>query len=577
MDATILACMFRHAEETPGKVIYTSLERGESLRDTCTYAQLRDRVCAIANALSDLEYEGERALVLYANPVEFVQLFLGCLAAGVIAVPVAVPSRGTASGVAAIARNAGIRCVLAGRREQQLLQESIDDACGPLAWFDLEALSTGSASVASRRVDEIAHSVADRIAFLQFTSGSTGAPKGVMVSHHNLMANEAIIGQAMRMHCDSVVVGWLPHYHDMGLIGNLLQPLYQGAQCVLMQPVDFIQKPLRWLRAISVHGGTTSGGPNFAYDLCVTRSTRSEREGLDLSRWDVAFTGAEPVNHTTIERFIDAFAPHGLRRSVIYPCYGMAESTLFITGAQQGAAAPVITLRTDALTIGNAIERATPGATQAAPYVGCGFTYHDTAMKIVHPETRCPLLAGHVGEIWVRGASVAHGYYNDPEATRHAFGATIEGAPSTPYLRTGDLGVMVDGHLIIVGRLKDVLVVRGRNYYPQDLENTAQQAHSALAPGGGGTFQRAALHDERVVLVHELTRQGLRHADLQEVARSIRAAVIEHHGITVNNIVFVKPGQLPRTTSGKIRRNHCRALFERGDFEAIGIVEQAEV
>jgi acyl-CoA synthetase (AMP-forming)/AMP-acid ligase II len=345
-----------------------------------------------------------------------------------------------------------------------------------------------------------------------------------------------------------------------------------------MQPADFIQKPIRWLRALSDHGGTVGGGPNFAYDLCVARTTEAERAGLDLSRWEVAFTGAEPVKHATIERFFAAYAPHGIRRSAIYPCYGMAESTLFITGVVQGSEPRTISLRADALQVGNPVQFVDADAPQGSSFVSCGVPHPDTRLAIVHPETGQPLGDGQVGEIWVSSASVACGYYDNPEATRQAFGAKLAYSPDVAYLRTGDLGVMHDGQLHIVGRLKDILIVRGRNYAPDDIELTAQQASTALSHGAGAVFQCASGDSARLVLVHELTRQAVRRSpeEHRDIGDLIKTCVNARHGIILNEVVLIKPGQLPRTTSGKIRRSTCRALYESGAFTRADVSDLAQ-
>jgi acyl-CoA synthetase (AMP-forming)/AMP-acid ligase II len=576
-DTTILDRLLAHAAATPDKVIYTYLERGEAVGRRCTYAELAAWVDEIAGALCGLGYQGERALLLYANPLEFVEVFLGCLAAGVTAVPLAVPSQKNIDTIETIARNARIRCILAGKRELQL-QPALTERLRGLAWHAAADFGTGRAGVPLRWLEQGARVDADRIAFLQYTSGSTGAPKGVMISHRNLMANEAVIAAAMRIHRDSVVVGWLPHYHDMGLVGNLLQTLYQGAHCVLMQPVDFIQKPMRWLRALAGHGGTVAGGPNFAYDLCVARTTEPEREGLDLRRWEVAFTGAEPVKRATIERFLAAYAPHGMRRCAIYPCYGMAESTLLIAGADQGSVPSAISLRGDALQVGHPVQFVDAASPQGSSFVSCGTPHADTRLAIVHPETGEPLGDGRVGEIWTSGASVARGYYGNPEATAQAFGARLAHSPDVCYLRTGDLGVMHDGRLHIVGRLKDILVVRGRNYAPDDIELTAQQASTALVHGAGAVFQCAAGDSARLVLVHELTRQAVRTTpeSQRDIGDRIRTDVNVRHGIVLDEVVLIKPGELPRTTSGKVRRSTCRALYEAGTFAHPDVCALAE-
>ncbi|MEK6289889.1 MAG: fatty acyl-AMP ligase [Paraburkholderia tropica] len=572
MSAGILARLLEHSARTPHKTLYTRLDRGESVAEERSYAALLERVATIAAALSEAGHRGERALLLYVNPLEFIESFLACLAAGVTAVPVAVPSPRHLDAILPIVRDASVRCVLAGWRERQTLRPGLD-ALAELAWPELDEQALSGLAPDLRLIEAAAAGPAERIAFLQYTSGSTAQPKGVMVSHGNLDANERVIANAMRIHRDSVVVGWLPHYHDMGLIGNLLQPLHQGAQCVLMQPTDFIQKPLRWLRAISRFAGTVSGGPNFAYELCLKRIDPAEQETLALRHWEVAFIGAEPVRGETVARFVERFASQGLRGSSMFPCYGMAESTLFVAGARHGQGAAAIGLRANALSVGAAVVRAEPDEPGAACFIGCGTAAPGTALRIVDPDRHTLLPDGRIGEIWLRGVSVALGYFGNPQASADSFEARLADAPAEAHLRTGDLGTVVDGQLLIVGRLKDMLIVRGRNYYPQDVEACAQQLDEALTPGGGAVFQS----DERVVLVHELSRQALRHGQAARIADAVRVAVIEGFGIALHDIVFIRPGQLPRTTSGKVRRAQCRRLYESRGFEALDTATPLEV
>src|SRR6185369_3048198 len=344
---------------------------------------------------------------------------------------------------------------------------------------------------------------------------------------------------------ESVVVGWLPLFHDMGLIGNVLQPCFVGADCVLMSPAAFLQKPARWLQAIHRFRGTTSGGPNFAYDLCARSVGPEVRAGLDLSSWSVAFNGAEPVRAETLRRFAEAFAPCGFRRSAFVPCYGLAEATLLVTAAR--------------------------GAADDSP-VSCGALPSDGEVLVVDPEAGIPSAGEAVGEIWVAGPSVATGYWNRPEETRETFGAVLRDGRGhhLRYLRTGDLGFVRDGELVVTGRLKDLIILRGRNLYPQDVELTAEQAHPALRAGGGAAFSVDEQGEERLVVVFEVGREVGRHpGELSTIADAIRRAVAEEHGVRVAGVALVRTGTIPKTSSGKIRRRECRARHLDGGLEIL--------
>ncbi|HWN41215.1 MAG TPA: amino acid adenylation domain-containing protein, partial [Thermoanaerobaculia bacterium] len=366
----------------------------------------------------------------------------------------------------------------------------------------------------------------DSLAFLQYTSGSTSTPKGVRVTHGNLIANERAIQHACGQSEESVVVGWLPLYHDMGLIGNVLQPLWCGATCVLMSPLSFLQRPRRWLDAIDRFRGTTSGGPDFAYSLCVRKIPPADREGLDLSSWRVAFNGAEPVRAATLDAFAEAFASSGFRREAFYPCYGLAEATLFVSGGDPDAAPRV-----------------------AGNLVSCGRAWPGERITVVGPETGRELPAGEEGEICVSGPSVADGYWQG-----ESFGG---------FLRTGDLGRLDEhGELFVTGRLKDLIVVRGRNLYPHDVERTAEESHPALRPGGGAAFSVEVEGEERLVVVHEVERR--REAEAREAAEAIRAAVLREHEVSPHEVVPIRAGMLPKTSSGKVRRGACREGYLSG-------------
>jgi len=470
-----------------------------------------------------------------------VSAFFGCLYAGVAAVPTN-PPRPNQSVVRleAIAADAEIGVVLTSTSFQSRFPFCAAELPGlaGLPWLAVDAVPGGVS------VSEVPGRA---LALLQYTSGSTGNPKGVQLTHANLVHNERMIARAFGHDANSRVVGWLPLYHDMGLIGNVLQPVFMGIPCVLMPPMAFLQRPVRWLRAITKYRGTTSGAPNFAYDLCCQRISEEQRDGLDLASWDLAYSGAEPVRAETMDRFAASFAECGFRQQTYFPCYGLAEATLYVTGGTKMRAAP-------------RVERA--GVT----LVGCGQAGGDGTVCVVDPETRRRCADGEVGEIWVSGPSVSSGYWSNEVETREAFGARLVDGESGEFLRTGDLGFFERGDLFVTGRIKDVIIIRGQNHYPQDIERTAAGAHSALASGGGAAFAVDADGTERLVIVHEVERTQLRSLDVPAVQAAVRENVTAQHGIQVHRLALVKPGAVPRTTSGKIRRRHCRELLANGSL-----------
>ncbi|HKH43059.1 MAG TPA: amino acid adenylation domain-containing protein, partial [Thermoanaerobaculia bacterium] len=540
---SLVALLHRRAVESPDRG-YTYLAQGEEAAARLSYAGLDRRARAIAAALTRAVPPGERTLLLYPPGLDFVAAFFGCLYAGVIAVPAYPPHSRRPdprlSGIAADCRPRAVLTTAALLARSEAIAAQVPELA-PAVWLDTETLDTEPLGEEDRDADWIARP--DDIAFLQYTSGSTGTPKGVMVSHANLLHNLESIRRAFGQTAESVVVGWLPLFHDMGLIGNVLQPCYVGSDCVLMPPAAFLQKPARWLQAIQRFRGTTSGGPNFAYDLCVRSIGPEAREGLDLSSWSVAFNGAEPVRRVTLDRFAEAFAPSGFRREAFVPSYGLAEASLLVTAG--GAA----------------------GGVSEGPGVSCGTLPDDEEVRIVDPESGRACAGDETGEIWVSGPSVAAGYWNRPAETRETFGAVAEDGGG-PFLRTGDLGFVRDGELFITGRLKDLIILRGRNLYPQDLELTAEQSHPALRPGSGAAFSVEADGEERLVLVHEVERR-FPAGDLAGVGEAVRRAVADEHGVPVADVVLLCAGTIPKTSSGKIRRRECRNLYLGNSLEAL--------
>ena len=562
--STLVELLRTRVLEEPGHRAYTYLLDGETKEVTLSYAELDEQARAIGAQLLSMGASGERVLLLYPSGLEFITAFFGCLYAGAVAVP-AYPPRlnrqlsrlqvitGDAQAVIALTTDA----ILAR------LKPLMKDAAGlqALRWIATDSLPVEFASGWSE--PEIR---SDTLAFLQYTSGSTAAPKGVMVGHGNLLHNQQLIRQAFKQTDSSIVVGWLPLYHDMGLIGNVLQPLYLGATCILMSPTSFLQRPFRWLQAISRFRATTSGAPNFAYDLCARKVTPEQRSTLDLNSWSVAYNGAENVRADTMEIFARVFEACGFRREAFYPCYGLAEATLLVTGNSRGGLAVVKSFQAQALERNLAIEEPadTPGVSSL---VSCGQALLGQQLVIADPETTVHCAEGEIGEIRVAGPSIAQGYWNNPEATAQTFRGFLAEPGAGPFLRTGDLGFVKDGELYVTGRLKDLIIIRGRNLYPQDIEATAERSHPAVRPGGGAAFPVNLGGEERLVVVQEVEP---RQAALPEtVIDAIRQAITEEHEVQVHAVTLIKPRSLPKTSSGKIQRHACRDRFLADSLESL--------
>jgi len=534
----------------------------EEIQYTCQ--QLDRQARAIAAHLQKQGLEGERALLLYPAGLEFIAAFFGCLYAGVVAVPAYPPRRNRSlSRIQAIADDAQARIALTTYAVWERVQPVLDQTpdLQKIEWLSTDRMPEGLEN--SWRLPDV-HG--DTLAFLQYTSGSTGTPKGVMLTHANLMHNSAQIAYAFEHTRSGSGVFWLPSYHDMGLIGGILQPLFIGRPSVLMSPMAFLQRPFRWLKAISRYRATISGGPNFAYDLCVRKITPEQRAQLDLSSWNLAFNGAEPVRAETLDAFTKMFEPCGFRRTAFYPCYGMAEATLIVTGGFKAALPVVRTFDAEALE-NNTVVDALADEEGAREMVGSGGKLLDQRIVIAHPENMTSVPPDQIGEIWVSGPSVAQGYWNRAEETERTFRAYLKDTGEGPFLRTGDLGFIQDGELFVTGRLKDLIIIRGLNHYPQDIEATAERAHARVRPSNGAAFACEIDGVERLVLVQEIER-GQADA-LQEVVDAIRKAVAGEHELNLDAVVLMKAGAIPKTSSGKIQRHACRQEFVQGSLESV--------
>ncbi|MBD2580663.1 type I polyketide synthase [Oscillatoria sp. FACHB-1406] len=558
------------ASKQSEKIVFTFLPDGETEAESLTYRQLDERARAIAVRLNSLNATGERALLLYPPGLEFIAAFFGCLYAGVIAVP-AYPPRANRSleRLQAIVSDAGAEFALATSG----LMESVEGRLTHSA-RTLSCVATDSLDLAQASDWQPHHPSADSLAFLQYTSGSTGNPKGVMVSHANLMHNSGLINRCFQDTPESKGVSWLPPYHDMGLIGGILQPVFVGASMTLMPPVAFLQRPLRWLQAISRERVTTSGAPNFAYDLCVNQITPEQRDTLDLSCWQLAFSGAEPVRAETLERFADYFRPCGFRIEAFHPCYGMAETTLIVSGGAKQDAPILQNFESKALEE-NRVVPVGNGAQGSTLLVGCGKAIEGQLIT-VNPDTFQVCSDGEIGEIWVKNESVARGYWGRETLTQEMFNAHLATGEG-PFLRTGDLGFLQAGELFVTGRIKDLIIIRGRNYYPQDIEATVEASHDAIREACGAAFAVEVEGEERLVITYEVKRSSIRSLNGEEVGQAVRKAIAQHHELQVDAIAFLKTGSVPKTSSGKIQRHACKAGYLAGTLDVVGEWKKAVI
>jgi acyl-CoA synthetase (AMP-forming)/AMP-acid ligase II/acyl carrier protein len=541
-----------------------------------TFGSLHEAACDVAVAIREFAAVGERVLLLLSTEADFVRAFFGCLYAGVIAVPAYPPINNKPAHRARIekvVRDGGVRLILTeakfhDRVVSWLNESELHDAVNCIV---LAALTRDGSSW---RLPDL-HPT--QTAFLQYTSGSTDSPKGVMVTHGNILANQSLIRWAFGHDERATILSWLPLYHDMGLVGHVLHPFYLGAKSILMAPSTFINQPLRWLQAISAYQVTTSGGPNFGYQLCVDKVLSEQIESLDLSSWKVAYVGSEPVRSATLESFLDKFSTCGFRKEAWLPCYGLAEATLFVVGAERGKAPVTTAFEQSALRSGRvkAMAAQSMSASPGSPpdlgrrLVASGWTGADQTIVIVKPDTRERCAADEVGEIWVRGNSVATGYWGRHAETVLAFAASITQEGNEIYLRTGDLGFVNDEHLYVEGRIKDLIIVRGKNHSPQDIELTVQQSDVSLGNDAGVVFSVELAGEEKLIVVQEVTRHALRGGDLTQTMDRIREHVAREHDLQTHEIVLIKPATLPKTSSGKVQRNLTRERYLAGELDIV--------
>ncbi|MFI3155316.1 MAG: amino acid adenylation domain-containing protein [Methylococcaceae bacterium] len=566
--ASLVEILRLRAERQPSRTAYTFLENGERQLKSITYSELDLLARQLAVSLQALDMQGERAVLLYPPELDYIVAFFACLYAGIIAVPAYPPSNGRhMPRLQAIIDDSQAAVILSTQSVVNAVSQFTGGCAGLL---DKKWLITDSLAAVDTSAWHLPALHGHDPAFLQYTSGSTGNAKGVIISHGNLMANQQLIKRRFGHNADSTVVGWLPLYHDMGLIGNVMQPLYCGAGAILMSPMAFLEKPVLWLQAISDYRAHTSGGPNFAFELCAQKITVEEKAGLDLGSWRLAFNGAEPINPDTLDRFTAAFAGCGFSRKAFYPCYGLAEATLLATGGDKNAEPIVAAFYQAALEQGKADPAIDGNDAIRRHLVGCGSIDVDAAqrIRIVDPEFG-ELCGGRIGEIQLGGPSISRGYWQNLPATEQTFIADANDRDL--WLRTGDLGFIKDGELFVSGRLKDLIIIRGRNYYPQDLEYALEAATDALNPGCAAAFAVSGNDGEKLVVLAELKRNRLRQSDYHAEFAAIRARLAEACGIQADTILLLKPGSILKTSSGKIRRSACRLAFEQQQFKVVAV------
>lgn len=555
------------AAEQADETVFVFLDERDSVTEI-TFAELDRRARVIAGRLQLELNPGDRALLVFPAGLEFISAFFGCLYAGVVAVPATYPKpKRPMPRLQRIALDCDAHVALSTAQT--------------LTTLDPELLSTDAATSSWIAADELDDALAEMwqpttiapsdLAFLQYTSGSTSDPKGVMVSHSNLLNNLECISRSFGITElaegleQPTGVFWLPAYHDMGLIGGILTALYMGGRSVLMSPTSFLHRPMRWLQAIHDYRAIITGAPNFAYEYCVRRTSEDDRNALDLSRWRLAFCGAEPIRAETLTHFADAFSGAGFSMSAFYPCYGLAECTLLAAGPDFRQEPYVLEVNRAALAEHRVAPACGEPAAMVQRLVGCGSAVPDHQIVIVDPATMRECSDGEVGEILIQGPSVAQGYWNRLEETQDVFGAEVEGLPGK-FLRTGDLGFFRDHQLFVTGRVKDVIIIRGRNHYPQDIEQSAEEAHPAVLAGAAFALDDAG--GERLVVVHQVDRQ-YRGGDYQQIVQAIRRAIVEQHELDPYAIVLIRQTSLPVTSSGKVQRNLCREQYLADELRVV--------
>lgn len=559
--------------------VMTFLSESGAPEGNITFSGLDESARKVAAGLVAKGLTGRNLMLLYAPGLDYIRAFFGCMYAGCVPVP-AYPPMGARDidRLKRVVQDCDAGAILSSSMLMPMIEAWV---ANPTNGINLPCIATDAVAAEQDAAGfEPNDAEPTDVAFLQYTSGSTGHPKGVMVSHGNLISNFQQIMWSFTQSSDVEGVGsqfktviWLPPFHDMGLIGGVLTPVYVGAEVTLMSPLTFLKNPFVWLKTITDMGAKVSGGPNFSYQYCARKVSEEQMEQLDLSTWQVAFNGAEPIQMDSLNTFAKKFSACGFDASAFLPCYGLAEATLFVSGSPATRGAKVVDAELEQLAQGKVVPAET-ASSDTAPLVSSGVLAIETDVRIVDPKTQQECASGEVGEIWVNSPSVAQGYWNKPSFSDSVFRATIKGdANSTPYMRTGDLGILHEDELYVTGRIKELIIVAGRNHYPQDIEFSLQSSNPVFRKGCGAAFAVTDQGKEHLVVMQEVSNAGGDQTDYQQLALAGSRAVATRHGVTPKAIILIAPGTLPKTSSGKIQRTEAKKLYDLGNFAPLHTLE----
>ncbi|NRA80051.1 MAG: AMP-binding protein [Pseudoalteromonas sp.] len=563
---SIIESLYNNSNEIPDEIAFEFITDTSLKSESITFQQLYSDASCIAKSLLKHATTGDCILLLYPPSIEYVKAFFACLMAGVVAIPLYPPKKNSKSEkVFTVAQASKARFALTTEKEIITLKDLWSTKTNkPINFIYTKQLleSENNENVLLPKISETSP------AFLQYTSGSTGNPKGVIITHGNILGNTQYLTRVTGAHCDDVFVNWLPLFHDLGLVTAVLWTTYLGCKSVLMAPATFVGNPIVWFEAISKYGGTFGGAPNFAFDLCVDKIADKDLFNIDLSTWRVAYNAAEPVRYQTIERFAKRFSIVGFSRESFYPSYGMAESTVFMTGRKCSEKLASIKIDRKGLAENKVIVKEGESdckKEECVRLVGNGLTDSTHFLKIVNPDTHEVMEEREIGEVWFSGASVSPGYWKLKELTEESFGNLIKPEDGRSYFRTGDLGFILGENLFITGRINDVIILKGKNYYPQDIESTVKYCHKDIHKGYTAAFEVSG----KLVVVTEVNRTAVKKIDPISLIQKISHSIYTQHGIAVNDVVLLPPYKIPMTSSGKIRRSQCKSLYQNGSLKGL--------